>query len=244
MDLNDISQEEFESIEAYLNDQLSDEDLLVFEKRLNNEDGFSSKVEDIKTVLIGLETQALREELDKFHDELSNTQEETIANETPIRSLKWKRIEVAAVLIIGLGSFWLFNGNSNDRLYSKYFTPDPGLPTTMSSTDNYEFYEAMVDYKQGNFNTAGEKWKMLLEANPKSDTLNYFIGSALMADDRPDEAINHFNTVTEINDGAFKNDAYYYLGLAYLKSGNTDAAISALKKTNVPKSKDLLKKLD
>ncbi|WP_412560112.1 tetratricopeptide repeat protein [Winogradskyella sp. MIT101101] len=244
MNLNDISQEEFESIEAYLNGQLSDEDVMVFENRLKNEEGFASKVEDIKTILTGLETQVMKEQLDEFHDEMPNSQEDIITNEPKVKSLHWKRIAVAAVLIIGLGSFWLFNGNSNDRLYSNYFTPDPGLPTTMSSTANYEFYEAMVDYKQGDYNTAGQKWKVLLEAKPKSDTLNYFIGSALMADDKTNEAINHLKTVTESNDGAFKNEAYYYLGLAYLKSGNTDAAISALKKTNLPKAKDLLKKLD
>lgn len=244
MDFNGISQEEFESIEAYLTGQLSDEDVIVFEDRLKNEKGFASTVKDVKIVLTGLETQALKEQLDEFHNEMPNMQETILTNEPKVKSLHWKRIAVAAVLIIGLGSFWLFNGNSNDRLYSKYFSPDPGLPTAMSSTDNYEFYEAMVDYKQGNFNTAGAKWKILLEANPKSDTLNYFIGSALMADDKTSEAISYLNTVTEIDNGAFKNEAYYYLGLAHLKSDNTNAAISALKKTNLPKSKDLLKKLD
>lgn len=244
MDLNEISQEEFESIEAYLNGQFSGNDLLIFENRIKTEKEFASKVEDIKTVLTGLETQALKEQLDEFHNELSNNQEETLANEAPIRSLSWKRLAVAAVLIIGLGSFWIFNGNSNDRLYSKYYTPDPGLPTTMSSSDNYQFYEAMVDYKQGNYSTATEKWKVLLEAKPKSDTLNYFIGSALMADKKVNDALNYFKTVTESKNVSFENEAYYYLGLANLKSGNVDEAIKALKKSNNPKSIDLLKRLD
>lgn len=244
MDLNDISQEEFERIEAYLNGMLSDEDLVVFENRLKNEDGLSTKVEDIKTVLSGLETQALKEQLNVFHEELSTKKQDEIINQPKVRTLNWKRIAVAAVLIIGLGSFWIFNGNSNQRLYAKYFSPDPGLPTTMSSNSNYEFYYAMVSYKKGDYKTAISKWEILHESKPKNDTLNYFIGSALMADKKVNEAISYFNNVTKQNDTTFKSEAFYYMGLAHLKSNDTKSAINALKQSNLPQSKDLLKKLN
>lgn len=242
--LYDISQEEFESIEAYLNRELSDEDWSVFENRLKNEEGFADKVEDIKAILIGLETQTLKEQLDSFHKDVLNGESDNLDPKPKVKSLDWRRIAVAAVLIIAAGSFWFISGNANERLYAEYFTPDPGLPTTMGNNDNYEFYKAMVSYKQGNYDEALIIWKDLKKNKVSNDTLSYFIGSALLADKRETEAITYLTFVTKQEETVFKNDAYFYLGLAYLKASKIEEATSALNKSDLKDAKDLLKKLN
>jgi tetratricopeptide (TPR) repeat protein len=244
MNLNDISQEEFENIEAYLNGQLLNDDLVAFENRLKNEDGFNAKVEDIKAVLTGLETQALKEQLNVFHDELPSEQNKTLTHQLKLRALNWKKIAVAALLIIGLGSFWLFNGNTNERLYSEYFSPDPGLPTTMSSNNNYEFYEAMVNYKQGDYKIAISKWEVLQEAKPNNDTLNYFIGVAHLANMNEKNAISFLENASKNSEFALVNDANYYLGLAYLKSGDIDKAKVCFENSTNDNTKALLSELN
>ncbi|MGC1206058.1 MAG: tetratricopeptide repeat protein [Flavobacteriaceae bacterium] len=243
MDLNDISQEEFERIEAYLNGQLSNDDLTIFEKRLKKENSFKSKVNDIKTVLTGLEAQALKEQLDVFHKDMVQTSNANVSTETKVRHLHWKKIAVAAALIIAAGSFWFISGNTNERLYAKYFTPDPGLPTTMSSTRDYDFNRAMVSYKQGNYEDAINAWKNQLATKVKNDTLNYFIGSALLADKKDKEAIKYLNIVTNISESLFNNEAYYYLGLAYLKGNNIELAKKNFTKSTIDDSKALLSEL-
>jgi len=244
MDLNDISQEEFERIEAYLNNQLSKDDLVVFENRLITEDGLKTKVKDIKTVLTGIETQALKEELDRFHNEIVKNEISTTQNNTPVKVLNWKKLAIAAILVIGLGGFWLMSGNSNDKLYAEYFSPDPGLPTTMGSNENYEFYEAMVNYKQGDYKTAITKWKTLHSSKPKNDTLNYFIGVAHLANKNERIAIPFLENAIKNTEFALMNDAFYYLGLAYLKEGNTEKAKANFKKSTLDNSKVLLSKLN
>jgi predicted Zn-dependent protease len=244
MDIKDISQEEFERIEAYLNNSLSKEDLLIFENRLQNEEGFAAKVEDIKTVLTGIETQALKEQLNEFHEDIITQEKETIQFNPKVKSLQWRKIAVAAALIIAAGSFWFLNRNSNDQLYANFYSPDPGLPTTMSSTDNYEFYEAMVSYKQGHYKDALNTWTNQLKTKVDNDTLNYFIGSALLADKKENDAISYLKEVANNDDSVFKNDAFYYLGLAYLKNNNKEKAIEYLSKSDFTKAKDLLKKLN
>ncbi len=244
MNLNDISQEEFERIEAYLNGQLSKEDLIVFESRFKEEAGFKAKVEDIKTVLTGMETQALKEQLDIFHKDVSKMGNALIQEEVKVHSINWKRLLVAAVFIIAAGSFWFISGNSNERLYAKYFSPDPGLPTTMSSNSNYEFYEAMVDYKQGHYKTAITKWETLQDAKPNNDTLNYFIGVAYLANKKEENAISFLEESIKNSDFPLANDAYYYLGLAYLKEGNIEKAQANFKLSNIDNSKVLLSKLN
>ncbi|WP_422107559.1 tetratricopeptide repeat protein [Winogradskyella sp.] len=242
MDLRDISEEEFERIEAYLTQTLSDEDLSVFEERLQNEEGFAEKVEDIKTVLSGLEAQALKEQLDHFHDELLTNEEDLIVP-PKVKFLNWKRIAVAAALIIAAGSAWFLSGNPNEKLYAKYFSPDPGLPTTMSSNANYEFYEAMVNYKQGDYKVAISKWEKQLMEHPKNDTLNYFIGVAYLADEEAQTAIPFLDTASKNASFPLINDTYYYLGLAYLKTGSLEKSRQNLEKSSIENSKAILSEL-
>ncbi|MGF1557288.1 tetratricopeptide repeat protein [Paucihalobacter sp.] len=242
---HNISQEEFEQIETYLNQPLKGDALASFENRLQNEDDFRAKVEDIKSTITGIEIQALKSQLNEFHDtmDLINHTSE-IANENKSRLLNWKYLAIAATLVIALSGFWFFSSNSNDRLYANYFTPDPGLPTTMSSNSNYEFYNTMVTYKRGKYSKAIEEWQFQLLKHPESDTLNYFIGVAKMADKNEVDAIAYLKKVSELQANTFKNDAYFYLGLAYIKVAERKQAIEALKKSTHPESEALIQKLN
>jgi len=244
MDLQNTSQEEFEYIEKYLNGGLEHSDLVKFEQQLENNSDFKSKVENVKTILTGIETQALKEQLNVFHKDIDVISIQPETETTKVRTLNWKRLLVAAALIIAVGSFWYTNGNSNERLYAQYFSPDPGLPTTMSTTDDYEFYDAMVNYKQGDYKTAISKWEILQKSKPNSDTLNYFIGVAHLANKNEKRAIPFLEDASKNSEFALINDAYYYLGLAYLKAENIDKAIASLQKSSAENSKALLSDLN
>lgn len=242
---HNISQEEFEQIETYLNQQLNGDALASFENRLQNEDGFRAKVEDIQSIITGIEIQALKYQLNEFHDTMDlMSQTSEITNENKNRLLNWKYLAIAATLVIALSCFWFFSSNSNERLYANYFTPDPGLPTTMSSNSNYEFYNTMVTYKRGNYSKAIEEWQSQLLKHPESDTLNYFIGVAKMANKNEVDAITYLKKVSELQANTFKNDAYFYLGLAYIKMNERKQAIEALKKSTHPESEVLIQKLN
>ena len=192
-------------------------------------------------MLFGIESQALKEKLDDFHKELV----ESPSNKTaPVKFMHFRKIAVAAILVIALGSLWFLSDNANEKLYAKYFTPDPGLPTMMSETKNFEFYDAMVNYKQGEYTKAIEKWQPLLDNSPKSDTLNYFMGMAQLANKQEEKAIKYFDVVTNLETSTFKNDAYYYLGLAYLKADNLEFAKKNLTFSTVDNSKKILLELN
>jgi hypothetical protein len=42
----------------------------------------------------------------------------------------------------------------------------------------------------------------------------------------------------------FLNETFYFLGMAYLKSGNFTAAVENLKKSGLPKAQKVLKSLE
>lgn len=235
-----ISQELLESVESYLNGNMSSFELKAFEEKLQQDSEFKTQIEDIKMLLLGIESQSLKENLNKFHKDIN---EDMPKSNTKDRYLHFRKIAVAASIIIAIGSFWMFNQNSNEKLYTDYFTPDPGLPTTMSTSDNYEFYEAMVNYKQGDYKIAITKWEALQKNKPNNDTLNYFIGVAHLADKNEKNAIPFLKKITKNSDFPLVNDAYYYLGLAYLKNDNLELAKKNLTLSSNDNSKDLLSKL-
>ena len=69
-DNSDISQELLETIERYYNDTMTLDERLKFESKLNEDSEFKSQVEDVKTLIIGIENQSLKEQLDVFHEDI------------------------------------------------------------------------------------------------------------------------------------------------------------------------------
>lgn len=240
--INNISQEEFERIEAYILNKMPAVERKRFEAGLKADSEMNKKFLEMKDILDGIEETALRNKLQQYHEELQNDKTRNFKKDA---RFNWRPLLAAAsILLIVVVSMVLLNGDKNDRLFAQFFNPDPGLVTAMSShSDNYEFERGMVDYKTGNYEAALERWQPLLTKRPDSDTLNYFFGSAYMIKRQAGEAIPYFKKVTQNVQSQFLNDAYWYLALAYLKQDKTTDAVKALSHTNHPKKEELLNKL-
>lgn len=214
-----------------------------FNQLLELDDEFKTKVEDVKTMLLSIENQSLKEQLDEFHKDIPKTKVKK-SKDKKVRYLYYSKFAAAAALIIAVGSIWFFSTPQNEKLYAKHFKPDPGLPTTMSSTDNFEFYDGMVSYKHGDYDIAIDKWKTLNESSPENDTLNYFLGIAFLANKNVPDAIPYLENAADAEDDfALLNDTYYYLGLAYMKEGNIELAKKNLSLCETDASKLILSKL-
>ncbi|MEZ4801695.1 MAG: hypothetical protein R2797_02905 [Gelidibacter sp.] len=242
-DNSNISQDLLETVERYYNGTMATEERAAFEARLQQDLAFNTQVEDIKTLLIGIETQSLKEKMNEFHDDLP-IQMRIDEPSSKVRFLNFRKIAAAAIVIVALGSFWFLNHSGNEQLYNNYFKPDPGLPTTMSSSENFAFFDAMVDYKQGNYQKAISKWEKLHEESPQNDTINYFLGVAYLADDKANIALPYLEHTASRQESVFNKDANYYLGLTYLKNNDIENAKKYLKLSHTENSKKLLKKLN
>ncbi|MBO3117742.1 hypothetical protein J4050_13375 [Winogradskyella sp. DF17] len=238
-----ISQSEFELIEQYLNDNLDAATTQQVLEQIEKNPIFKTKVDTVKTIIAGIESQALKNELDVFHEDL-----EQKSRSTTTKSLNnkpwWRPLAVAAVIIIAAGSYFWLGENATDKLYNAYYTVDPGLPTNMGGNTMYEFNKAMVSYKQGKYTEAISGWKDLAKQKQDNDTLNYFLGSAFLASDSIENAIKYLEKTTEQSGSTFREEALYYLGLAHLKNGNKTLAIKALKQSQLPQVKEIIEQLD
>lgn len=239
---SNITQELLENIERYHNGTMEPEELKSFKNRLENDEPFKQLVDDVRSLLMGVETQSLKEKLNEFHQELE-TPSAVKMIDGKARFLQFRKIATAAIVVIALGSVWFFVGSTNERLFDNHFRPDPGLPTTMGSSENFEFFDAMVDYKQENYGKAINKWLALYERAPQNDTIAYFLGSAYLANGNQKLALEYLEKTVENPQSAFKSDAQYYLGLINLKNGKTEEARKNLLQSHHEGAKTLLDKL-
>jgi len=248
-----MSQEDYEIIEKYFDKTLEGEALKRFEKRMVDDPQWAIAIEEQRVLNKAVEEEAFRTVLDDFHEALpeENVERETRSEKSfrGVRSLTRYAIAAAITALLIWGGLTFLKQNKfkaqeqNEQLFATHFQPDPGLPTTMSSSSNFLFFEAMVFYKQGDYEKAITKWNPLLKEKPKNDTLNYFIGVAHLANNNEDEAITFLQWASEHQDSRFLSDIYHYLGLAHLKTGDKERAQIALEKSDLKKSKDLLEEL-
>ena len=136
--------------------------------------------------------------------------------------------------------FVLSQKDGSSNLFVEYFKPDAGLITSMGGNENYEFYRGMVDYKQGNYKAAISRWKDQLKLKKDNDTLNFYIGVSLMAQENTEEAIPYLKQVEKFEQSHFIPDVYHFRALAELNEGNTQIAKEYLAKSDSKAAKKLL----
>lgn len=209
---NHLSQNEFERIEAYLLDQLNEEDRNSFEKELETNVALKSEVEMQRKMMLAVETSELRNHLNTIHHKLISRRNLT----------RWLAI-AASIAILTTVSFWLINTPDKiEKVFAANMTIDPGLPVPMSATNNYIFYDAMVDYKSGKYEFSINKWEPLLDQNTENDTLNYYLGAANFNSKNYQKAIPFFTVVAQQENSTFFGKSEWYLALSFLATEDID----------------------
>lgn len=232
------NEETHQWIDGYFQKNLTPEEVERFEEKLQQDPDFREAVNNHKLLIEGIEEHSLKTLLDDFHEEL----DETHSAKKPL----YARFAIAASLmvLIGVSAFFvIFDQSPNEKLFADNFKPDPGLPTTMSTTSNYVFFEGMVSYKRENYKEAIAQWEPLFAEDPANDTLTYFLGVAHLANKEILKAENYL-TITEMqHQSIFYEEALYYLALAQIKSDKPKEAEKTLEKATLPKSRELLREL-
>jgi len=214
---SEISQELFERIERYLEATMTSSERSGFEEEMNADPALRSEV--------SMQLQSMRAmQLAGFKERLARNQHLTAKHR---RNYGWLAAAASVLILLGIGLYFSFFKN-REPVYAAVIETDPGLPVPMSAVADYAFYDAMVDYKSENYGLAIEKWRPLLQANPTSDTLNYYLGSAFLNNKQFDQAIPHFDLVKQDTSSAFlyKSEYYRFVCAYYLKDAAYLSSIS------------------
>ena len=232
----DISRGEFERIERFLLGEMGHAERADFETELDRNEQLRHEVGLQRKLLATVESGSAN-----MDEQLKKTRKN---NDTPrFLRYRWYAVAASVALAVGIWHFG-FRQTPEEKLFATYFVPATGLVTPMKSTDDYVLYDAMVDYKRENYRSAIAKWKPLLQQRPENDTLNYFVGVAYLATGNAGESLPYLERTTTVAESIFIDEAWFYLGMARMKTGDTEQAKSALEKSSLERSKAVLRRLN
>jgi TolA-binding protein len=158
----------------------------------------------------------------------------------PVKSLNYNRkkrfsrtliisyLSVSAAALIGVFILLrtLLPVYTPDKLYDSYYKPfDAMSPVTRSLNDNEAgiYASAIGSYKTGDYLNAAALFSERVHSDPASVSPRFFLGLTQLAQGDYNQAISLLTGVVN-ESGEFGKEAQWYLGLAYLKTGNKPKA--------------------
>ena len=142
----------------------------------------------------------------------------------PQRSNKWW-LAAAAVLLIGLSTWWLMPKETPQRLATEYALIEPGLPVLMG-TEAGTLDAIMNAYKQDELKAARALLTEALNRHPSNDTLIYFMGIVEERQGNGEVAHDLLQRVPESS--VFTTRAHYSTAIIALRRGNVEVARTEL----------------
>ncbi len=235
----EISQQEFEEIERYLNGQMDLVERAAFEDRISEDNRLREEVELQRQLISTVEAAAFK----------ATTRLPTQDHAIPVTNtiMRYWRYAAAAVLILGLGltGWWVYRSQpvSRQDLFTSYFHKDPGLPIVMSSdTVTYTFNRGMILYKEENYDGAIRVWEKMISQKGTTDTLEYYIGVAWINSNKLAEAQPYLERTAGNANSIFREKATWYLALLRLKQKDYNNARILLQQ--LPDKKTAIELLD
>ncbi|RYM32852.1 tetratricopeptide repeat protein [Brumimicrobium glaciale] len=207
--------ENIDLFENYLKENLSTEELSVFEERLNGDANFKIEFEQYQSVRSGLKKHfraEMKSKLSEIDERLDDSK-----MKGKVLSIKWWLISgAAAIIIFGLFVFNNHNTNSLD-LVAQYWPYEAGLPVKMSEKRKYD--EAMNAFKLEEWDKAEKLLKPI-----ESDTAHYYLGVVNYERKDYSSSLEYFNEID--TNSSFYEEAQFRLALiSILKEDLTSAKV-------------------
>jgi TolA-binding protein len=166
---------------------------------------------------------------DQKNEEISNFVRSAI-DSTKSETSKTRRNPFARYAILAaaalIGALLLIRtlvpSNDADKLFNSYYKPFEAVSPVTRSINNGEadlYFSAIGSYKAGDYQKAAAGFSSLLQKESRGTSSKFFMGLSELGLENYPKAINLLEEVAS-NPGEYAKEAKWYLGLAYLKSGN------------------------
>lgn len=219
--IEQMDQNQFETIEAYLSERMSQKDRAEFEAQLESDQELRREVEVQQASIMAVELGAFSRMVESIGSDYDSSNPSIDRGRKG--GIQWLGIAAGVLLLISAGVWFLNRSESVPSLYAEYYETDPGLPVVMGGSGERDFDDAMVDYRAGKYVKAYEKWSVLDDANT-NDTVQYFMAMCLLEQGKEESAVEVLQRIADSR-SAFKVKAQWYLFLTHIGSNDTEAAL-------------------
>lgn len=206
-------------IDRYVNGEMSAEEVNVFEQRMRENGALAEEVLMHRDVLVGMNHY--------FNLELKKTlqEEEARLKKKPVNFYKWMGIAASIILLIAVAYFVLFTGQTDpQQLYAQYYNPYPNIVVPAQRSGNSTVNPGLGLYEAGNYTEALQVFNQKIAEGEGETYVLFYAGIAALNTHEETDAIAYLEEVVNRQDTTFANPAQWYLGLTYLKSGQTQEA--------------------
>lgn len=224
-----------EEIENYLNDDLDELDLAMFDDEYVNNPQLVADLafhRDVDKAVAEKDVMELRAKLKGIAQEQNERESEKLGLLTPHRSkVFWYSAASVIVLMLVFGSLIRNRNYSNQAIYAAYYQPykggESGSRSTTSGVSGLNY--ALREMDQGNYPTA-LKW---LESTSPTDqdgySINFYSGVIYQETGEYNNAISSFSKVVHHGDNLLVEQSEWYIGLCYLRLDEREKALAQFK---------------
>ncbi|MGB8357162.1 MAG: tetratricopeptide repeat protein [Bacteroidales bacterium] len=146
---------------------------------------------------------------------------------------------VLLVLLISSALYFAFRPGSNETLFNKYYAryESPGNVRSVVSSGNSLMENAIASYSAKEYDKAIEYLQQVIGTGQADMETVFMHGVASMEVRNYPVASGSFTKVIENNDNLYLEDAAWYLGLCYMKTGDSEKALNQFKAIAASKSR-------
>lgn len=211
-----------EVLMKYLDDEMDSSEKQLFESQLQQDDLLQKRVESLRLAIASVQQYGTVEKVKSIHSEmmkeLSPVHKE--GKIVPMRKMVKYSLAIAASIIVILVGVNLFTSSqlSSDKLYNEAYVDydASAVRGNNNQTDVVKLYQAH------NYNAVTEK--AISQSLSQKDSL--LIGLSYLKIDKLNDAIDWLKLISAQNPA--KQDAEFYLAMAYLKNKNYNEALSLM----------------
>jgi tetratricopeptide (TPR) repeat protein len=244
-------------VHRYLERELTEAERRDFELRLQQDSALKSMMIEHKQLIYGIRYSHLQQKIQQLKALEGTIAHAELPKEAKQRWLvpSWKRVAAIAasvVLVISVFVYFFTGKQTPEELYALHFEAYPNVfePVVRDGTlpAATARAQAFAAYEEGNYAVAVSIFKDLLKKKEEAGIL-MLLGNSYLELGNTQEARNQFIKLIN-NYQEFDEQAKWYLGLSYLKDGDSKKAELILKELSnseynyAERAKDVLKKID
>lgn len=204
--------ENIELFDRYLNNQMPEDERLLFESRLAVDTNFNDDFITYKKVDAGLKRIAKNLNLKQ---ELINADRSRAVLTKRSKIIRLVSISMAASILLAIGIVTIFSQSSEEKLFSNHYVKDVGLPVYMGEGQDITLANAMSQYKASEYNEALKGFEQL-----DSDTSRFYSALCYIELKKYDSATALLMPLQESNSYTIAQKSKYYLLLLNIREGD------------------------
>ncbi len=211
-------QEQYEYIEAYFNQTLSDDEIKKFEQRIIEDKNFAEEVAFYFSAKHVLKEEVSKEKKEWFRQLLDQNNNFSKGSPTRVKKMWIYRTAAAAAIIVCLFFAWylFFSRSASPQQMAESYMDEnlKTLPVTMG-TRRDSIQHGLSLYNDGKYDSAIHLFETIIQKDTGNYSAKKYLGIVYLTIGNYDKALEYFQQLQKYS--LFSNPAIFYQALTLMK---------------------------